>query len=732
MYRKIILSKKSIPISISVLLAAGNVFSAVPQYVAGNSYKGHEVVSNNGSDYECLSDTVAPWCSSSQKLYYEPGKGLAWSDAWKKVSSPQPIPLDQHRELQVPTPDNLPDGAKIEFIDPNGTQHFLENGIVMLDYAIGGSNYKITLNNASGTLTPNSYTVTNDSKAPLLEYKEQPKPPVPSDNYTGTIPSDVKDWKVGPWPNDHYNGGDFASYDGYIWQAQWWTQSAPGTDDTWNKCIPQYVGHLKVNVSGINNLSDVKSFPVKVGDNFYQISRNGGFIDLPSGTFDVSVQPIVEITSNHAYVASVTPTQLNITQKGDYTLNITFKIQNITSSKVAVKVIYSEQSPSSNPLVTINSSNGYNDNSQSIHSGINHINVPNYGTYNLQAATYKIGDKSYAANNISVSNEKIVGSGTINYQYVNPRVLAGYLPVSWGNPIKISEAARNGYNIVLPAFVVLDGNKAITFVDDHFLGYGGWNAKASDPKIIAEIKADVNKAKSEYGLKYVLASVGGENNTFKPIIGDDQSTMARNVITFLDKYGFDGIDFDLEGIPSGYTAGDLADFIKELKKQKPSIIISSAPQVNNVSGSLGYVNTGTEQVYNVALNDRLFNYMFVQEYNTGSYSIDANGDICSEGSSNCHDQTTAGFIPNSFQSLEKITPKSTLIVPGEPATKSAAGAATVFNGADADTPYKSMAAAYEKLQNEPQFGGAMTWDIGLDSGNNYTFAKTIAPAIFNE
>ena len=38
--------------------------------------------SKDGKIYECKSNVVAPWCNSSSDLYYEPGVGLAWQEAW--------------------------------------------------------------------------------------------------------------------------------------------------------------------------------------------------------------------------------------------------------------------------------------------------------------------------------------------------------------------------------------------------------------------------------------------------------------------------------------------------------------------------------------------------------------------------------------------------------------------------------------------------------------------------
>eukprot|EP01066_Platyproteum_vivax_P012680 Platyproteum_vivax@DN575_c0_g1_i1.p1 len=305
----------------------------------------------------------------------------------------------------------------------------------------------------------------------------------------------------------------------------------------------------------------------------------------------------------------------------------------------------------------------------------------------------------------------------------------GYMPVSWNLPIKISEAAQQGYNILLPSFVVIKNNEPIQFTDNVFLAYTTWNNKADEPDQVAAIKADIQVAKEKYGLKHVLASVGGERNTFDPA-GANPNNLATTTVEFLSKYGFDGIDFDLERVPSSITQSYLVEFITALKQQMPAIVIAAAPQVNNVNGKLEYVNHGTHQVYNAAIEAGLFNYLLVQMYNTGGNYVDMDGNLCQAGSSSCFDQLSAGFIVTSFSALKKITPADTLIVAGQPATQSAAGAATIFNGPQAGDPYNAMAAAYRQLVNEPQFGGAMTWEVSLDAANNYMWANTIRPVIF--
>lgn len=68
---------------------------AANQYVAGTSYKGGDVVSNKGANYEYISDAVSPWCSSDAAWAYEPGVGDAWTKAWNKLEgSLTPDPVD--------------------------------------------------------------------------------------------------------------------------------------------------------------------------------------------------------------------------------------------------------------------------------------------------------------------------------------------------------------------------------------------------------------------------------------------------------------------------------------------------------------------------------------------------------------------------------------------------------------------------------------------------------------
>ncbi|WP_116963740.1 glycosyl hydrolase family 18 protein [Fastidiosibacter lacustris] len=685
------------------------------------TYKAGTEVIDNGIIYQCKPWPYSEWCQSAA---YRPS-GMYGANSWEKKSDPQP--LDQQRTLTIALPDNLPNNAIIEFIDPNGGIHKVANNQVTLTYAKGGSDYTIKLEGGTGEVSPTNYTVTETSKSPVLSYKEAPTPPAPATQCKGEVPSDAPEWKKpSAWPNDHYDGNTFVSYKNGIWQAKWWTNSAPDSGDgSWTYCQSQTLGTLNVTVSGLN---DFNQFPLKLNDKTYTISKNGAKLQLGKGNYNATVDTIVNVYDMHAYLPTITPSSFTIDKKGDYPLNIAFNEKAIGIKSIGAQVEFAEgTSPNPLPIATI-AGEGYSA-SQQLKSNNNDIKIPEYGSYTITPASYNVDGKKYVANSLNVIDAMLINGNKIKYQPDN-RVLAGYMPVSWNQPVKISEAAKQGYNIALPSFIIVDGGKPVKFVDDHFLAYSTWNNSASDPQVIEKIKTDIELAKTQYGLKYVLASIGGERNTFNPA-GAPTQLVADQVISFLKTYNFDGIDFDLEVVPRDVTKEYLVEFIEALKAEMPNIIISGAPQVNNVGGTLQYVNTQTDQVYNAAIEKGLFNYLFVQEYNTGGNYVCADGSLGTKTQAGCYDQTSAKFIINSFYALKKITPKNTLIIAGQPATASAAGAATVYNGADKDDPYNAMANAYKALSNEPQFGGAMTWELSLDATNNYQFIKSIKPVISN-
>lgn len=58
-----------------------------PLYKPGTAYTAGQVVQNkNGDLFECKPWPYTGWCGSTSALHYEPGIGLAWSDAWNRYT----------------------------------------------------------------------------------------------------------------------------------------------------------------------------------------------------------------------------------------------------------------------------------------------------------------------------------------------------------------------------------------------------------------------------------------------------------------------------------------------------------------------------------------------------------------------------------------------------------------------------------------------------------------------
>ena len=551
-------------------------------------------------------------------------------------------------------------------------------------------------------------------------------------------PTDANAWNE----STIYHKGDTVVYNGNKYIAQWYTHGEtpnPNVQNKWDN-VWEYQGEAKEKASiDFNldaNLSElgVDSVSVNIDGENHSLSAGANNIKLAEGSHTIKVDNIINLSNKTEYAAKVmvdgvASNTLNVSESEQHSVSISFEKQEISYTNVNLTVNYASGTSVSRLQAHIKNSDGY-DEIVSVSAGSNSIQLPSNGDFTITFDSYEYQGEKYIAPAVTVK-DGVANTHEVTFKQ-DSIVLAGYLPVSWGsNPPTISKAADMGYNIVLAAFVEIKSGQPIKFTDNVFIPYGGWNDTADSPKVVEDIKNDIEYAKAN-GLKYALASIGGEHNTFDPGANADYDALADKTIAFLDKYGFDGIDFDLEVVPSSVTGESVKSFIEALKAKDPDIIITSAPQVNEVGGKLDYVNTGEQQVYNDALKAGLFDYMFVQAYNTGNNYVDQQGNKCAAGSANCYDQLSARFIENSFYALQKLTPANTKIVIGQPATKASAGAATVFNGQDSSRPYNAMCESYQDLNGQTQYGGSMTWEITHDSNNNYQFANMVNVAFNNE
>ncbi|AJI54370.1 glycosyl hydrolases 18 family protein [Francisella philomiragia] len=297
----------------------------------------------------------------------------------------------------------------------------------------------------------------------------------------------------------------------------------------------------------------------------------------------------------------------------------------------------------------------------------------------------------YISNTITLNNGKL-SENTFNY-HKSDGLLFGYLP-TWGgsgNPT-VSQLAKAGYNVALVSFGKVIGTDPISITDGTIASYGPGIKQDEFKKLLKE---DTKKAKEEYGFKYLLLSVGGENNTFNPGNNpskEDLDTISKNIVEYLKDYGYDGIDFDLEQV--NFNGDDLDYVIKRLRALMPEIVITGAPQINRVGSKMTYVNTGTETVYTKAIENGDFDYLLVQAYNTPNGFVNANGDfkyieefrdaidennINSMNEQGYYNEYSPKFTGYIYNILKEQTPEKTKIVIGQPATVNGAGAAQVFH-----------------------------------------------------
>ena len=349
---------------------------------------------------------------------------------------------------------------------------------------------------------------------------------------------------------------------------------------------------------------------------------------------------------------------------------------------------------------------------------------------------------NFATENVQELNQ---AADSLNSQLEAPLKysMVGYLE-SWGS-ISIEEAVAHNYNVLVIAFGTIDGKKVgmnlncgPSVPEGCFLPSVQWWPEPLAWK--ENFKKSVEFAHSK-GIK-VLLSFGGANNTFKP--GKiDSKTLAASLVSYLTSLNLDGIDFDLENISTAEFPGNdlerqqyIDDLIKQIKLIDNKTLITSAPQINPVQGASGieiqFVNTGSEMVYNKAIANNLFDYIFAQAYNTPGFSVD---NKCVVQWQNANDEFYPVFISKIAPCLEKLLPNGskTKIMIGEPANSSNnAGRGALENGT-----YAQIANEYKKIKGLPSFGGAMTWSITEDSKTSddkgprtpYSFSSALLPIL---
>ncbi len=281
-------------------------------------------------------------------------------------------------------------------------------------------------------------------------------------------------------------------------------------------------------------------------------------------------------------------------------------------------------------------------------------------------------------------------------------------------------------------------------------------ASPSDPTVVfrlevqteEELISDIKICKAR-GQK-ILASIGGANGAIHLPDEAAKNKFINSLYTLIDKFGFEGLDIDIEGGAVVLAGGDnnykspTTPVIKNLisacqiikAKYGSNFWITAAPEVAYVQGGItayGGVWGAYLPIFYGLRNE--LNYVHVQYYNAG-------GNTGSDG--NSYNQATADFIvamsdmllsgfklPNG-QTFEPL--REDQVAFGLPATTGAAPAggylalAEVTKALNYLTKGVSFGGKYKLTKSFPNLRGIMTWSVNWDNipSSNYAFGKTFS------
>jgi chitinase len=278
----------------------------------------------------------------------------------------------------------------------------------------------------------------------------------------------------------------------------------------------------------------------------------------------------------------------------------------------------------------------------------------------------------------------------------------------------------NTWDVIVIAFADDAGNGSVAFnLDPHF----------SESKFIADVAA-----KRAAGKKVVL-SFGGQNGTVTLNNATNVTNFVNSTAAIMNKYGFDGIDIDLES-GAGVTLGapiitNLPLAVKQLKAKFPNLYVSMAPEHPYVQG--GFTAYGGIWGAYLPIIDALRNELsiiHVQLYNNGSLYTPQG--TFAEGSQDI-------MVASSVMLIEGFKKQDGSNFQGLRADQVAIGVPS--GSRSANTGFVSSAAisgaldCLTKLQNcgaarpataHPTFRGMMTWSINWDVADGRAFSTPVS------
>lgn len=297
------------------------------------------------------------------------------------------------------------------------------------------------------------------------------------------------------------------------------------------------------------------------------------------------------------------------------------------------------------------------------------------------------------------------GTGTLP-----AHTLTGY----WHNFVNGSAALRlrdvpSSYDLVAVSFAEATSTRgAVTFAVDPGLStaLGGYTD--------ANLSADVGTLHAR-GAKVVL-SVGGERGTVAVTDATSAGAFATSVKAAMDRFGFDGVDIDLE---NGVNPTYLGQALRQLRSAVGArLILTMAPQTIDMQST-----SGSYFALALAVRD-ILTTVHTQFYNSGSM-LGCDGKVYAQG--------TVDFLTAlaCIQLENGLRPDQVSL--GLPASSRAAGggavAPSVVVAALTCLTQGTGCGSFRPPRTYPGLRGAMTWSVNWDQVTGYAFANTVAPAL---
>ncbi|MBT2386483.1 carbohydrate binding domain-containing protein [Streptomyces sp. ISL-11] len=230
----------------------------------------------------------------------------------------------------------------------------------------------------------------------------------------------------------------------------------------------------------------------------------------------------------------------------------------------------------------------------------------------------------------------------------------------------------------------------------------------------AAFKADI-AAKQSAG-KNVILSIGGERGTVTVNDAASATNFANSVYALMRKYGFNGVDIDLE---NGLDPTYMTQALRALSAKAGSkLVITMAPQtIDMQSTSAGYFRT--------ALNIKdILTVVNMQYYNSGSMN-GCDGKVYSQG--------TVDFLTAlaCIQLEGGLAPSQVGL--GLPASPRGAGSgyvppSVVDNALDC-LAKGTGCGSFKPAKTYPGIRGAMTWSTNWDASNGNAWSNGVGPHV---